>query len=53
MQVFVQFKDATEAVVIAAFGCPQDPAVYPNAGEIADDDPRYVAFVATLPQPTF
>lgn len=45
MDVFVQFADVSKKVVIAQFGCAQDPDVYPNQGVIADDDPRYAAFL--------
>lgn len=47
----VQFKDTSNEVVIASFGCEQDPDVYPNLGVIQEDDPRYVAFLETMPKP--
>lgn len=42
---FVQFSDSTEDVIVALFGCAQDPTVYPNQGELAEDDPRYLTFI--------
>lgn len=27
---------------------PQDPDVYPNQGEVEEDDPRYVKFMALV-----
>jgi hypothetical protein len=43
-QLFVQFGDATEAVVIAVIGGRGDPEVYPYQGVIGIDDHRYGAF---------
>lgn len=48
--VFVQFSDSKETAVSAVFSCPQDEQIYPNQGEIAVDDPRYAAYVASLPE---
>lgn len=53
MKVHVQFADSNEEVIIASFGCEQDPNVYPNLGEVEGDDPRYVAFEATLTKGQF
>lgn len=53
MQVFVQFADDTEEVVIASFSCAQDPADYPHQGVVDAGDPRYVAFESTLPKTAF
>lgn len=43
--VYVQFSDATKTNVISVFGCPQDPSVWPNQGEIDSADARYQAFI--------
>jgi hypothetical protein len=53
MEKFIQFEDDTETVVIASFSCPQDPDVFPNQGAVESDDPRYLAFEATLPKTPF
>ena len=45
MEAYVQFSDATETTIVASFGCPQDPAIYPNQAKIDSDDVRYQAFV--------
>lgn len=42
--VYVQFEDASEATVVAVFGCPQDPQAYPHQKQIPASDHRYVAF---------
>ena len=44
--MFVQFADSSLTAIIAAFGSPQDETVYPNQGEVTEDDPRYIAFFA-------
>lgn len=43
--VYVQFSDASEEKVIAAFSCTQIDEKYQNQGAIDDSDPRYVAFI--------
>lgn len=48
---YVQFLDATEAVVIGVFGSPQDPEIYANLGVVEDDDPRYLAYM--FPPPNY
>ena len=45
MTVRVQFKDSTEAVIVAAFAGPQDPGDYPHQADIEETDARYLAFV--------
>lgn len=44
-KVYVQFSDATETTIISSFGCPQDPASFPNQATIDSSDPRYQEFV--------
>lgn len=44
--VIVTFKDSTEAVVTGYYAAPQDPDLYPNLGEIEEDDQRYLDFLA-------
>lgn len=48
--IFVQFKDDSEADVIAVLGGAQDPAVWPNQGQVEEDDPRVSEFYN--PRPT-
>ena len=47
----VQFKDSTEAVIIAVFACAQDATAYPNQAEIEETDARYVAFIEKFSGP--
>ncbi|WP_430229755.1 DUF4376 domain-containing protein [Paraburkholderia tropica] len=42
---YVEFADATDAVVISVFGCQQDPTVYPNQATIDSSDARYQAYI--------
>ena len=49
MTQYVQFADETEMVVVSVFCGPQDPAEHNFLGEVADDDPRYLAFVSPPP----
>ncbi|SAK88303.1 hypothetical protein AWB77_04770 [Caballeronia fortuita] len=49
MTVFVQFADSTEKRIVSVFGCEQDPSVWPNQGQVGDDDPRLEAFQNGLP----
>lgn len=44
--VFVQFSDESQTNIISAFGCTQDPDIFPNQGEIEEDDARYLAFLS-------
>lgn len=53
MLIYVQFKDEHREVIVASFSCAQDPQVFPNQGTVNSDDPRYIAFVATLPGQAF
>jgi len=46
MSIFVQFEDSNEQRIVAEFGCPQN-----EGGEVAGDDPRYVAFLASTAAP--
>jgi hypothetical protein len=45
MTQYVQFADSAQGAIQSVFGCPQDPDVYPNQGEVEDDDPRYLLFI--------
>jgi hypothetical protein len=47
----VQFSDATETTVVSVFANAQDPEVWPNQGEIADTDARYIQFISPAPTP--
>lgn len=48
MTVFVQFSEASKKQVVAEFGGPQAGEFYPYQGELAEDDPRYVAFIELI-----
>jgi hypothetical protein len=48
-EIFVQFADATEKVIVAAFGCAQDETAWPNQGIVANSDSRWAAYYATIP----
>lgn len=43
MLVHVQFSDDSRKTILAVFAGPQDPEVWPNMGQVDDEDPRYVA----------
>lgn len=47
--IYVQFADTTEEVVISFFGAPQDLIAYPNQGSISANDARWNAYFSTLP----
>lgn len=47
----VQFADSSEQVVVSVFAGAQNPNEYPNQGEVADDDPRYLEFIAPKADP--
>jgi hypothetical protein len=49
MNVFVQFADSTEEVIISYFGSPQDATAWPNQGEVATSDARWATFYKSLP----
>lgn len=53
MDMYVQFSDSTEAEIISAFGCPQDPVVWPNQGIVDTTDVRWETFAAKFPAGTF
>lgn len=44
MNAFVQFSDSTQELIVAVFGCAQDPDIYENQGEIDEGDPRLIVF---------
>ncbi|MET3461298.1 hypothetical protein [Variovorax atrisoli] len=51
MEVHVQFSDSLQTTIIAEFGCPQDPALYPDQETIDSSDARYEAFINPAPPP--
>lgn len=51
MNVHVQFSDSDQTKIVAEFGCPQDPEVYPNQASIDSSDARYKAFINPVPLP--
>lgn len=48
MTVFVQFSDSSKTQVVAEFGCAQGVESCPYQGVIAEDDPRYLAFLEAI-----
>jgi hypothetical protein len=48
--MFVQFSDSTQKTVIACFANAQDPEIFPNQGELAVSDQRYVSYYQSLSQ---
>lgn len=42
---YVQFSDNSKVKIISVFGCPQDPQVWPNQGEVEEEDPRLIDFL--------
>lgn len=50
--VCVQFQSGDpDAPIVSAFGCPQDEEAHPHQGQIEDDDPRYLAYLAPPSEP--
>jgi len=47
--IFVQFSSPAKTDVGSVFGCAQDPAVWPNQGQIRSDDSRYAAYYDAIP----
>ena len=41
--MFVQFSDKTKTAICAVFCNAQDPKIYPNQGEVSEDDSRLLA----------
>ena len=50
MNIHVLFTDETQAVLAAVFGCPQSADECPHQGQIADSDPRHLAYIAASGQ---
>ncbi|MCL6469485.1 MAG: hypothetical protein I4O48_14365 [Ralstonia sp.] len=48
-KIYVQWKDASKSLVIAYFGAPQDPGVYPNLDEIEPSDPAWKTYFQAQP----
>lgn len=46
--MFVHFTDSEQTAIDTVFAGPQDPEAWQNLGEIEEDDPRYIAFLASL-----
>jgi len=49
--MYVQFSPDKKEI-ISVFAGPQDPDVWPNQGEVDEDDPRYVAFMEQVREHT-
>jgi hypothetical protein len=49
-KMFVQFDSPEHTAIISKFGCPQDPATWPNMGEVSVADPRYRAYFESVPE---
>lgn len=47
MSIYVQFTDEHLLAVKAVFAEPQDETHWPNQGVVADDDVRYLAYIAS------
>ncbi|MFA3777891.1 hypothetical protein [Yersinia sp. 1652 StPb PI] len=47
--LYVQFSNETETVIISWFCCQQSPEYYSFLGEVYANDPRYIAFYDSLP----
>lgn len=45
----VQFSDSTQAQIVAWFAGPQDPAEYPNQGDVKTSDSRWKTYHDALP----
>ncbi|WP_157378783.1 hypothetical protein [Burkholderia ubonensis] len=58
--IYVEYSDATKTAIQVVFAGPQDPAVWPNQGEVDSGDGIYKEWFAaqpvnvqpSLPQPT-
>lgn len=48
MTLNVQFVDSTQAAIDSCFGCPQNPDVWANLGQVTTDDARWAAFYNAL-----
>jgi hypothetical protein len=46
--IYVQFSDATEAVIVSAFSIPQDGKAFPNQGTVTPDDPRWAVYYESI-----
>lgn len=46
----MKYVQVIDDEVIAIFSCLQDPDIWPGIAEVTDDDPRYLAFIATIPE---
>lgn len=49
MTMYVQFSDTKKTLIASWFSAPQDPKTWPGVVAIEADDPRYAAYVASLP----
>lgn len=43
----IQFADASKATIVAFFGSPQDPQVFPNQGTVEAADARWKTYYDT------
>jgi hypothetical protein len=48
MNIYVQFADSTDKVVVSYFGSPQDPVAWPNQGQIDTSDARWKTYYEAL-----
>lgn len=48
-EIFVQFADETESVIVSIFSCEQDPDAHPFQGVVAFDDDRLIAYMEGKP----
>ncbi len=43
-QIFVQFTNSSDEVILSCFGSPQEGDSWPNQGTVDNSDPRWVVF---------
>ncbi|OWS76287.1 hypothetical protein CBW22_07440 [Pantoea sp. VS1] len=41
MDIYVQFSDEKQTLIVSIFSCAQDPEIWPNQGIVDESDPRY------------
>lgn len=51
--IYVQFSDETETLIIGVFGAPQTDPYYVYQGIVQEDDPRYIAFAFPETTPAY
>lgn len=49
MEIHVAFFDASEAVIVASFGCAQATDTWPHQGVVEESDARWSAYASQFP----